>query len=78
MCAKRCCHHLIPHLQALLIDLLASILNLVLPGEENQDVAWRFIYVNLHHCANRCLKIVSLWLLSVEDLDRVQPARHLH
>jgi hypothetical protein len=40
-------------------------------------LTWWFAGVYLHHCAYRCLQVVALRLLRVEDLHRVQPARHL-
>ena len=37
---------------------------------------WWLCEVDLHYCYKRCIQIVCLWILSIECLNRVGPARN--
>ena len=64
-CALRAAQglHLAAHLGDLLVDLLAGLLDLLLPREEEQDVALRLAGVDLHRRAYGRLQVVPLRLL---------------
>jgi len=57
-------------------DALASVLDLLLTGEEEQNVTRRLAQMQLHHGVDRRLEIVSLGLGCVKDLDRMQTTRN--
>ena len=59
------------------LGLSARVLDLLLAGEEDEDVALRLAQVDLHNGADGRLEVVALGLGRVEDLDRVQTAGHL-
>ena len=50
-------------------------LNLLLAGEEDEDVAVRLRYMDLQHGDHARLEIVSLGRLGIQDVDGVAPAR---
>lgn len=54
-------------LLALLGDLFACLFNLLFSCQKQQDVPWGLAGVDLHHCPDRSLKVVALWLLRVRD-----------
>jgi hypothetical protein len=41
------------------------------------QLTWWLAGVYLHHCADGSLQVVPLRLLRIEDLHRMQTARHL-
>ena len=58
-------------------NLLAALLDLLLAGQEDEDVACRLRRADLDRRANCCGEVVRLGLRCVEDLDRVRPPRDL-
>ena len=51
----------------------------LLTSEKEQNVSLNFFtHVNLNHCSDGRLQVISLWLRCVEDLHRVCAPRHAH
>jgi hypothetical protein len=55
---------------------LAGSIDFFLPCQEEKNVAWRFIDVNLHDAHESSIKIIRFWLLSIEDLYVVGSTRN--
>ena len=68
----------ITHLFTFCLYLLAGGFNLLLTSQEDQNVAWLLIDMNLNDSSDSSFQVVPLWLLRVEDFYRVQSTRHLH
>lgn len=80
-CVETCCHNINGNstapLQGACSTASASWMCTPLSNITGMFLTWWFTGVYLHHCAYGCLQVVPLRLLSVEDLYRVQPTRHL-
>ncbi len=75
-CSKAGCH-LIAHVADLLPDFATGILNFFLSREKHQNVALWLTEMDLHNSPDGCFQVIPLWLLSVENLHRMQPSRDL-
>jgi len=66
---------LLAHLRDLLCNLFARVLDLLLAGQKDQDVAGRLAHMDLDHRPNGRLQVVPLRLLPAQTHARLRAAR---